>query len=255
MPTFPGMNPYLESPAIWEGVHARLVVAIANLLQPALDPRYIASVEERVFIEGPSAQRVPDVFVSRLNPAFNPKAVEPQQSESSHCDIAVVVELEGLEIHQKFIEILDTYNGMKLITIIELLSPVNKRKGPGEDSYRAKQSAVLESECHLVEIDLLRSGRRILSVPDWKLREIDPFDYITCVSRSANRSRFELYPTTLQQRLPRVAIPLSSEDLDVPLNLQEALSQVLEQGRYEKRLRYDEPCDPPLTDQQRTLLF
>jgi hypothetical protein len=226
------MNPYLESPAIWEGVHARLVVAIANLLQPALDPRYIASVEERVFIEGPSAQRVPDVFVSRLNPAFNPKAVEPQQSESSHCD-----------------------NGMKLITIIELLSPVNKRKGPGEDSYRAKQSAVLESECHLVEIDLLRSGRRVLSVPDWKLREIDPFDYITCVSRSANRSRFELYPTTLQQRLPRVAIPLSSEDLDVPLNLQEALSQVLEQGRYEKRLRYDEPCDPPLTDQQRTLFF
>ena len=58
---FPGMDPYLEHPAIWEGVHARLVVAIANQLQPRLDPRYVTSVEERVFIEGPQ-QRIPDVW-------------------------------------------------------------------------------------------------------------------------------------------------------------------------------------------------
>ena len=31
---FPGMDPYLEHPVLWESVHTRLIVAIANQLQP-----------------------------------------------------------------------------------------------------------------------------------------------------------------------------------------------------------------------------
>ena len=50
---FPGADPFLEHPVLWESVHARLIVTIADQLQPKLDPRYIASIEERVFIEGP----------------------------------------------------------------------------------------------------------------------------------------------------------------------------------------------------------
>ena len=34
---FPGMDPYLEHPVLWEGLHARLIVALANQLQPRLD--------------------------------------------------------------------------------------------------------------------------------------------------------------------------------------------------------------------------
>ena len=34
---FPGKDPYLEHPVLWESVHARLMVAIANQLQPKLD--------------------------------------------------------------------------------------------------------------------------------------------------------------------------------------------------------------------------
>jgi hypothetical protein len=37
---FPGMDPYLEHRVLWESLHARLIVAIANQLQPKLDPRY-----------------------------------------------------------------------------------------------------------------------------------------------------------------------------------------------------------------------
>ena len=51
-------------PVLWEGVHARLIVTIANQLQPKLDPRYITSIEERVFIEGPQ-RRVPDVWIQK----------------------------------------------------------------------------------------------------------------------------------------------------------------------------------------------
>ena len=63
---FPGMDPYLQHPVLWESVHARLIVAIAEQLQPRIDPRYVASIEERVFIEGPQ-RRIPDVWIQRIS--------------------------------------------------------------------------------------------------------------------------------------------------------------------------------------------
>ena len=40
---FPGMDPYLESAELWSSVHSRLIVHIADSLQPLLRPRYNAS--------------------------------------------------------------------------------------------------------------------------------------------------------------------------------------------------------------------
>src|SRR5439155_19351918 len=48
---FLGMDPYLEHPTLWESVHARLIHCMANQLQPLLVPHYVASVEERVYVE------------------------------------------------------------------------------------------------------------------------------------------------------------------------------------------------------------
>jgi len=45
---FPGMDPYLEEPTYWVGVHDTLAVYIRDVLQPMLLPRYVASLEERV---------------------------------------------------------------------------------------------------------------------------------------------------------------------------------------------------------------
>src|SRR5205823_5222844 len=58
---FPGMDPYLEDPQLWPGVHSRLIVYTADRLQPALRPRYVAAVEERVYLQGPDREVVPDV--------------------------------------------------------------------------------------------------------------------------------------------------------------------------------------------------
>ncbi len=46
---FPGMDPYLEDPAFWPGVHNRVIVYLADHLQPKLGSRYIATIEERVY--------------------------------------------------------------------------------------------------------------------------------------------------------------------------------------------------------------
>jgi hypothetical protein len=240
---FPGMDPYLEHPVLWEGVHARVIVTLANQLQPHLDPRYVTSIEERVFVEGPQ-RRIPDVWVQKVQDNGGTLTVAGPQ-----VDTAVVLEVEELEVRETRVEILDLYNNMKLVALIEVVSPTNKAAGPGRDSYVAKQQEILAWDCHLIEIDLLRRGQHVLSIPEWRIQELRPYDYLVCVSRWPQRNRFELYPRPLRERLPRIHIPLADPDPDVPLDIQAALEQVYEEGRFMRRVRYDEPCEPPLEAQ------
>ena len=246
---FPGMDPYLEHPILWESIHARLIVAIANQLQPRLDPRYVASIEERVFVEGPQ-RRIPDVWIQKAaDDDGNAGTVAVALADA---DAAMVVEVEGLEVRESRVEILDAYNNMKLVAIIEVVSPTNKAAGPGRKSYVQKQREVLARDCHLVEIDLLRRGRHVVSVPAWLANSSSAFDYLICVNRWPRRNRYELYPRRLCERLPRLALPLADPDPDVVFDVQAALEQVYIEGRYARRVRYGEPCDPPLdaSDQQ-----
>lgn len=51
MPTpFPGMDPYLERPGLWEEVHAGLIVAMQQHLSPLLRPRYRVAIERRTYL-------------------------------------------------------------------------------------------------------------------------------------------------------------------------------------------------------------
>jgi len=51
MPTpFPGMDPYLERVGVWEEVHTRLLVAIADALGPQVRPKYRVGVEQRTYL-------------------------------------------------------------------------------------------------------------------------------------------------------------------------------------------------------------
>jgi hypothetical protein len=244
---FPGMDPYLEHPLLWPGIHVQLMVALANHLQPLIEPRYVASVEERVFIEGPQRQVIPDVLLKKTSAPGGTTAVAEHAT-----DTPVVLEVDNLEIHETYLRILDLYNEQKLVALIEVLSPTNKSRGPGRKSYRAKQKETRARDCHIVEIDLLRRGRHVLSIPKWRAESLKPYHSLVCVSRWPLRHRFELYPRQLRERLPRINLPLAEPDADVTLDLQAVLEQVYCDGRYMRRVRYDEPCVPPLSieDQQ-----
>src|SRR5688572_22820383 len=50
---FPGMDPYLEHPATWRGVHLETIAALRDALQPLVRPRYYVAVEVRVDEIGP----------------------------------------------------------------------------------------------------------------------------------------------------------------------------------------------------------
>ncbi len=239
---FPGMDPYLEHPALWESFHARLVVALANHLQPLLDPRYVASVEQRVFVEGPQ-QRIPDVLVRQLvnGPEHAVAVMEPRTAH------VTVVQIDPLEVRETRIDIQDTYREMKVVTAIEVLSPSNKANGPGRKSYLEKQEETLANDVHLVEIDLLRRGQHTVAVPEWRTAQLPDYTYLTCVSRWPRRNRFELYPARLRECLPDVSIPLSAPDDDAILSVQDAIQQVYFEGRYDRWLKYQAACEPPLS--------
>jgi hypothetical protein len=243
---FPGMDTYLEHPALWPGVHTRLIVALANQLGQLIEPRYVASVEDRVFLEEHERQRAPDVWVQKVR---DESRVQPAATALA---TPVLVEVEQLEVHEHCIEILDLYRNQRVVTVIELVSPSNKAAGPGRDSYLAKQRATLASECHLVEIDLLRRGRHVLSIPPAGARGLRPYDYLVCVSRWPARRVFAAYRYSLRDRLLPFPVPLADPDPDAPLDVPAALEQVYAEGRYDLRVLYDQPCQPRLRpDDQR----
>ena len=238
---FPGMDPYLENPHLWKGVHTALIVYMSNQLQPMLQPRYVAGIEERVYIAGAEHSRVPDVLIKRTKKKQGRVAV-------LEADVPVVVKVPEQEVHEPYIMILDKETGLKVVTVIELVSPANKTEGAGRRSYLAKQQEVRQSDVHLVEVDLLRTGRHVLAVDETAARDHGPYDYLTCVNRAVGeRDEFDLYPRTLRERLPRIGIPLAGRDVDVVLDLQKALEKTYHDGYFQSRVRYHLPCNPPLT--------
>ena len=58
-------------------------------------------------------------------------------------------------VRQGYLEIRDVATS-EVVTVMEVLSPTNKRPGEGQRTYEAKRQTVLASPTNLVEIDLLR---------------------------------------------------------------------------------------------------
>ena len=61
---------------------------------------------------------------------------------------------------------------MQVVTVIELLSPSNKRRnGDGRREYLTKREEFLSSSTHLVELDFLRGGLRlpVIGASAWRL--------------------------------------------------------------------------------------
>ncbi len=239
---FPGMDPWLENARLWAGVHTSLITYLRDALQPELRPHYLAAIEERVYVASIGRSFVPDVSVRRRG-QDSPIGVSTAVLAP---DDAVVVEVSEEEVHEPYIEILDRKNH-KVVTVIEVLSPSNKRKGTGRKLYLAKQREVMRSKASLVEIDLLRGGSHVVAVPEVNADRVGKYDYLVCTSAVADRGkRFVLYPTALRERLPRVAIPLKSADEKVTLALQPLIDRVYEAGEFFDRLDYDKPCFPRL---------
>jgi hypothetical protein len=132
---------------------------------------------------------------------------------------------------------------LEIVTVIETLSPANKRaSSDGRDQYLQKREEILRSRTNLVELDLLRGGKRLPMV------SVPPGDYYAIVSRGNRRPRADVYAWTLLQPLPTISIPLKPGEPEVPLDLQQAFTAVYDRARYHLSLNYAAPLATPLSE-------
>lgn len=101
----------------------------------------------------------------------------------------------------------------------------------------------------LVEIDLLRGGKHVTQIPQWKIPRINRTPYSVVVHRAWNGSKYPYYRIPLREPLPTIAIPLRRDDADATLNLQSLIDRVYQNGAYAMDLDYARPPVPPLEAQ------
>jgi len=237
---FPGMDPYLES-QVWEDFHHDYISEIRGALMPGLGEKYVARIQQRVYLEhAPDSQArtiKPDVAVVREpEPAVHRGQGAPTISPPLGIPL-----LMPEEIREAYVEV-RLLDGEQVVTVIEILSPTNKRSGTdGRREYLTKREGVLRSGVLFVEVDLLRGGERMPMA-----RPFPPMDYYALVSRAQRRPTAEVWPFTLRDPLPVIPIPLADQDPDIPLDLQGTFTAVHDRARYDRSPGYERGTTPPL---------
>ncbi len=242
---FPGMDPYLER--FWGDVHHSLVTYARDQVQHRLPSGLIARMEERVFLEMPEGNgrsMYPDVRVVERRPGTAGVAIAADGVAVAEPELVHVPADEP--VTEAFIEIIEARSGHRVVAVIEFLSPTNKAPGPGQDLYLQKERELRQARVSLVEVDLVRTGRRILAGSPYLVPTPEQTAYVACVRRGWRTSPLETYRLPLRQRLSAMRIPLRKTDADVPLDLQALVDQAYRNGRYEEEIDYRQPPDPPL---------
>ncbi len=241
---FPGMNPYLEDTDIWPDFHTTLFVEIRAELNRRLPAGYMARLDRYVWVEEPEDSSAsllgkPDAFVTEEFESQSATA-EPETT------ITACVRLVRPAVKHagnRFLKVIDAKN-RRVVTVIEVLSPSNKARGGDRDAYLAKRDEYLGLDINLVEIDLLRKGKR----PTWGDPPPEPADYSVLVFRASEFPAAAYWAISVRDRLPVVAIPLNPESASVALPLQDCFNRAFAAGRYEVEFDYGFPPDPPFGD-------
>jgi hypothetical protein len=242
---FPGMDPYLEHPALWPGVHQGLITFMGSALNALLPPTYVASIGERLYVVQPERDLYPDVAVLER---VGSRPSKPQEaSESPASDPPWVLTLDPVEVREVYIDIVPVGDESRVVTAIEVLSPANKTDGnTGRQLYLTKQQELLASQTHCIEIDLLRSGAHTVAAPRDFLRQRGAWDYLVCLHRGGQGQRYEVWAVSMRQRLPRIRVPLAENEPDVVLDLQTVFERCYDEGAYARRVDYRQPPRTPL---------
>ncbi|MGD1716830.1 DUF4058 family protein [Dapis sp. BLCC M172] len=248
---FPGMDPYLEHPDLWPGLHHRLIVRIADLLSPQLRPKYFVSVEVRMYEEKDAKSLLvglPDVSVlSKKSQTNKSNSTESQVTATATSTKPITVTLPiPITIRQGYLEIQEVAT-KEVVTTIEILSPSNKRSGKGREMYLEKREKILDSLTNFIEIDLLRRGQR-MPILDHENKN----HYQILVSREKQRPRADLYAFNIQNKIPEFPLPLRPEDTEPIIDLQALLNNIYDVGSYDLKIDYTQKPVPELLENDAT---
>ena len=265
---FPGMNPLLEFPPSWSSLHAQLAVQLARALGPKIAPKYAALPQHTVQIqedpvsiyesfdddndnEEAGGLKRPETHyheadsavtlqiggggyegedgggTATLAPPAPPLTAAPTL-ETARLRVPTYYRAKHFFVNIVRADV-EPAGREPVVTVIEILSPANKRKSSARRSYLAKRARVVRAGVSFVELDLLRAGRRT------PLTGRPRSDYSVSVCKRGDVANVAVWAVGLRQRLPVIPVPLSPPDDDVPLDLQGVLNDVYDFGFYALR--------------------
>ncbi len=264
---FPGMDPYLEAPWIWPDFHNSFADEIRRMLNEQLPQNYFAQLEARSELGIRAAKKwiiAPDIAVIQSwrnpRPALQDDGggvavALDEKTTVSNVPKFIRVNFKREPVTVTAVAIRNTQTANEVVTLIEIVSPANKRPGPDLDNYMKRTREILDSTTtSLVEIDLLRNGERPWAQDesvDECLSELEySTEYMVMASRSWCRSDGEMYPISIYHQLPVIAIPLCEDEPDVPIDLQAAFNRTYDGGPYRRgAVDYSKRPYPPLNDE------
>jgi len=234
------MDPYLEG-SDWTSVHAELSSEIARQLAPQSRPKYIVRLERRFVSEMPEDIGIMtgDIYPDAALVSTDRKDKVAEAVAAYGFQPIQMATVMSSRVPHVTIEVRDVAK-RELVTAIEVLSPTNKC-GEGRKEYLEKRRRLLCSTAHLIEIDLLRSGQRVLMQ-----KPLPPAPYFIFLSRAERRPIIDVWPIQLNARLPVIPVPLLADDSEVKLDLQLALNTIYDALNYDLSLDYSRPPEIPL---------
>jgi len=242
------MNPFFQNR--WMDAHTAMIGYLRDTLNGELPDDLAAQAEEGVRVAGASGAALADEAVIESWKKGFPPVWQPRESESPENGLLIEVTEPHIieeETPARWIEIRAVSGA--LVTVIEIVSPSNKRDGRA--TYLAKRENYRFGGVNVVEIDLLRGGEPLTQIPaSWRQQWTAlgrRLDYEVAVWR-ASVSRIEAYPISLRERLPALRVPLRPADPDVPLPLQPIVDRCHRNGRY-WQLTELASLQPPLSDE------
>ncbi|MGL6075856.1 MAG: DUF4058 family protein [Fimbriiglobus sp.] len=240
---FPGMDPYLEHPDFWPGFHTKYLVALAAQIGPRLPDGLYAEVEQYIRLES-------DIDDSDEEPiTYRPDVLVASKVKKKVKTLSAIYE-PGLALNlpkpkktstKRFIAI-SKLRTREVVTVVELLSHSDKSGSTNGKQYHLKRETYLANGISFVEIDLIRSGHRMVKPQ----QNIPDADYYFLVSPAFEFPVAEVWATTVRDALPSLPIPTGKSLPPVVVDQRVAMDRVYEEAAYNRQLDYTQPPIPAL---------
>jgi hypothetical protein len=194
------MDPYLEAQPYWADFHTAMIITMKAALQKLVPPGYSVWSDIHVWLHEPDAKTrlravKPDTFVAReVGRGGTSQRIKTLAAPAtSHLP---AVRRTG----PRYLKIKETRTD-HVVTVVELLSPSNKKRGQDRDDYLSKRNLYFAEQINLVGLDLLRGGTRM---PMGRPAPPDS-DYFALVCRSEDFPKTGIWPISIRQSLPAAA--------------------------------------------------
>ncbi|MEO0732447.1 MAG: DUF4058 family protein, partial [Bacteroidota bacterium] len=211
---FPGMDPFIEG-RFWQDFHVSFIVEMKRQLVPQLPDEYELLAELSITSHGSPDGYIdsyqPDIGIA---PEYDPSLDYGETVRGDYATLTPPTAIrEKVRVKQRYLTIRNAKT-KQLITAIEMLSPSNKA-GKGLLKYKKKRADYVNAAVSLIEIDLLRGGDKPYAEGDWPLKTY----HVVSVEYGTT---FKLWALSLEDKLPKIPVPLAYEEPPLVLDLQAA---------------------------------